>query len=65
MKIISAKNYILYAFKWVKIRVKRAVMSAKTTQITKRGAVLTPLPVFYQNQLNNSTTERLNNIFIP
>ena len=46
MKIISAKNYILYAFKWVKIRVKRAVMSAKTTQITKRGAVLTPLPVF-------------------
>ena len=40
-------------------------MYAKMTQITKRGVVLIPLPVFYQNQLNNSTIERLNNIFIP
>jgi len=43
---------------------KPTAILTKTTQITKRGAVLTPLPVFYQNQLNNSTIERLNSIFI-
>ena len=39
-------------------------MFTKITQITKRGAVLIPLPVFYLNQLNNSTTERFNSMFI-
>ena len=65
MKIISAKNHILYAFKWVKIRVKTSRNVHQDDAKKKRGAVLIPLPVFYQNQLNNSTIERLNNIFIP
>ena len=46
MKIISAKNHILYAFKWVKIRVKTSRNVHQDDAKKKRGAVLTPLPVF-------------------
>ena len=46
MKIISAKNYMLYAFKWVKIRVKTSHNVRQDNAKKKRGAVLTPLPIF-------------------
>jgi len=44
-------------------KTNRNVLQDNANHKTRSG--ITPLPIFYQNQLNNSTTERLNSLFIP